>query len=229
MYNWALSQDLVDANPCQGIPAPGQEHRRDRVLSEDEIKTLWKEFTKEELSVASTFKLRLLTAQRGGEVHSIEWHDLDLEDGWWTIPSEKAKNKLTHRVPLTAPVVRIFEDLRKHQDQSKTRKNSSFVFPAPRGGGHLGSVQKAVERIRERSGIEDFTAHDLRRTAASLMTGMGIPRLVVSKILNHVEPGVTAVYDRYSYDRERSEALEAWARRLTMITSDLAIVENKEA
>ena len=58
-----------------------------------------------------------------------------------------------------------------------------------------------------------------------MMTGMGIPRLTVSKILNHVEPGVTAVYDRHSYDREKREALETWSGRLLVIISDLHGVE----
>jgi hypothetical protein len=53
------------------------------------------------------------------------------------------------------------------------------------------------------------------------MTGMGIPRLIVSKILNHVEPGVTAVYDRHSYDKEKREALQAWGRRLQLVVSEL--------
>ena len=46
------------------------------------------------------------------------------------------------------------------------------------------------------------------------MVGAGVPRLVVSKILNHVESGVTAVYDRHSYDREKRWALDFWGRRL---------------
>jgi hypothetical protein len=46
------------------------------------------------------------------------------------------------------------------------------------------------------------------------MTGMGISRLVVSKILNHVERSITAVYDRHSYDLEKRQALESWARKL---------------
>ena len=221
IYNWALSEDLVEANPCARIPAPGEEHQRDRVLSEAEIKILWKEFEKERHPVASTFKLRLITAQRGSEVHLVEWTELDLPNGWWTIPAEKSKNGLAHRVPLSVPTVRIFEELRKHQDASKTRKHSLWVFPGRRGTGHLGTVQKAIERIRERTGIKDFTAHDLRRTAASMMTGMGIPRLTVSKILNHVEPGITAVYDRHSYDKEKQEALEAWSKRLMVMVSDL--------
>jgi putative addiction module killer protein len=58
----------------------------------------------------------------------------------------------------------------------------------------MANPQKALERIHAATGIS-FRGHDLRRTAASMMTGVGIPRLTVSKILNHVEPGVAAVYE----------------------------------
>ena len=51
------------------------------------------------------------------------------------------------------------------------------------------------------------------------MTSMGTPRLVVAKILNHVETDITAFYDRHSYDREKREALDAWAERLERIVS----------
>ena len=59
------------------------------------------------------------------------------------------------------------------------------------------------------------------------MTGMGIPRLTVKKILNHVEREVTAVYDRYSYDAEKREAFEAWSKRLMLIVSDLRAVKSE--
>ena len=61
------------------------------------------------------------------------------------------------------------------------------------------------------------TPHDLRRTAASHMTGMGVPRLTVSKILNHIESGITAVYDRHSYDQEKRQALDLWGDKLSKI------------
>jgi integrase len=70
-----------------------------------------------------------------------------------------------------------------------------------------------------RSKVE-FRGHDLRRTAASLMVGAGVPRLVVSKILNHVETGVTAVYDRHSYDLEKRAALDFWRKRLESILAN---------
>jgi integrase len=93
---------------------------------------------------------------------------------------------------------------------------SEWVFPSPRAEEPVAWIQKAAQRIREASGVE-FRPHDLRRTAASRMTSTGTPRLVVSKILNHVEQGVTAVYDRHSYDAEKRKALNAWGRQLLRI------------
>ncbi|MEM8997706.1 MAG: tyrosine-type recombinase/integrase, partial [Acidobacteriota bacterium] len=81
-------------------------------------------------------------------------------------------------------------------------------------GSHLKAVTRATGRIAAAAGIDDFTAHDLRRTAASHMASLGIPRLVVSKILNHAESGVTAIYDRHSYDSEKVQALTQWGQRV---------------
>ena len=58
------------------------------------------------------------------------------------------------------------------------------------------------------------------------MTSMGIPRLTVKKILNHVERDVTATYDRHSYDQEKHRALAAWSDRLTEIIDGTATPEN---
>ena len=79
--------------------------------------------------------------------------------------------------------------------------------------------RKHGDKLLAPSVVRDLRLHDLRRTAASLMTGMGISRLTVKKILNHAERDVTAVYDRHSYDPEKRSALEAWGRRLEAIVS----------
>ena len=87
----------------------------------------------------------------------------------------------------------------------------------------MSNIQKAIKRIREATEIE-FGSHDLRRTAATQMTSNGIPRLTVKRILNHIEKDVTGIYDRYSYDAEKREALDAWSKRLTLIVSELRAV-----
>jgi integrase len=64
----------------------------------------------------------------------------------------------------------------------------------------------------------DIRGHDLRRTAASLMASGGVPRFVVSRILNHSEEkDITSVYDRYGYDAEKRAAMDFWNRQLTAI------------
>ncbi len=132
---------------------------------------------------------------------------------WWTIPAEGSKNGLAHRVPLAPQAVRILKAWRANAG------DSPWVFPSSRKNRpYIAHAQKAIERIVEASGV-DFRGHDLRRTAASLMVGAGVPRLVISKILNRVETGVTAVYDRHSYDLEKRAALDFWGKRLEQIVS----------
>ena len=77
-------------------------------------------------------------------------------------------------------------------------------------------AHRVAVHVRETAHV-DFVPHDLRRTAASHMASMGIPRLIIAKLLNHAEPGVTAVYDRHSYDQEKRQALDTWGRKVMTI------------
>jgi integrase len=215
VFNFGLQRDIVTMNPCHGLPLPARESRRDRVLSEDEMRVLWKAFEAEGALVGKSFKLRLLTAQRGGEILGMRWDHIDFGSGWWTIPAELAKNGMTHRVPLSRQAQAVLAEIRL------LNRPGPWVFPNPTKTGAMVTTQKAAERMIKATGIE-FRQHDLRRTAASYMTGIGISRLVVGKLLNHVESGVTAIYDRHSYDREKREALDAWGERLFEIVETQA-------
>ena len=214
MFNFAIERDWLDVNPCVMIKRVVKEQARDRVLSEDEVRAVWSALDQEQLMMAGLIRLRLLTAQRGGELLGAKWEEFDLASGWWTIPASRSKNKLSHRVPLSPPALRIVKEI--HELTGK----SEWVFPSPwKKCPHVHHAQKAFERLVERSGVK-FRGHDLCRTAASLMVGGGVPRLVVSKILNHVETGITAVYDRHGYDAEKRAALDFWGDRLEAIIQD---------
>ena len=213
VYNFALSRDLVEVNPCHGIERPAPERQRDRVLTPNEIRALWQALNDVDMTTAALYRLHLLTAQRGGELRSMAWRDVDLEAAWWTIPTEQSKNKLAHRVPLSPAALTLLREL-----QSRAREGNPWVFRTPSRSGHRTTAHKCTVRVRKVSAV-DFVPHDLRRTAASHMTSLGISRLVVAKILNHVERGVTAVYDRHSYDSEKRAALETWALAIQEITS----------
>ena len=212
-FNFGLGIDMVETNPCQGVSRPAKERRRDRVLSADEIRGLWESFPSHRPLTVAVIKLLLLTAQRVGEVLTMRWSDIDLDAGWWTIPAERSKNQLPHRVPLNRLAREVLAEV--NTDGS----GSPWVFPSPRTDGPQVTIKKTIRLIRQGISAE-FTPHDLRRTAASYMTRMGIPRFTVARILNHAESDVTAVYDRHSYDQEKRRALDAWGVRLEGIVAE---------
>ncbi len=217
VFNFGVRRELVETNPCAMIERPGTEKSRDRVLSADELRAVWKALDGEEAANAALFKLFLYTAQRGYELRTMRWEDVDLDGTCWTIPAERAKNGLAHRVPLAPPVVAILRELEATANESGER--SPFVFASPRArDGHRTTITKAAKRLREASGV-DFIPHDIRRTVASHLASVGVQRLTISKLLNHAERGITAVYERHSYDAEKREALNVWAARLAQIIS----------
>ncbi len=228
IFNFGVEREIVPTSPCVAIARPTREHPRERVLTAGEIRSLFGALVAEEPDSAALVKLYLLTAQRGGELRTMEWAHLDLEDGWWTIPAERTKNGLAHRVPLSPWASDILSGLHR------SRSDERWVFPVgrwhPRSlGGPRTTVQQLTRRVKARSGVE-FQPHDLRRTAASHMTSMGISRLTVQKLLNHVERGVTSVYDRHSYDAEKRAAVTAWADRLSAVVANtLDAIESRAA
>lgn len=209
IFDFGIQRGVVEYNPVHNVPIPGEERRRDRVLNEDDIRSVWAGLDPERAPIASTVKLALLTAQRRSEVLGMSWGELDLDGGWWTIPAERAKNKMAHRVPLGPQALELLRRLKEQPHDSR------HLFPGSKEE-PIANLQKPMRRIRQRTGIE-FRFHDLRRTAASHMTGIGISRLVVGKILNHAERDVTAVYDRHSYDADKRDALLRWDLRLQEI------------
>jgi integrase len=119
------------------------------------------------------------------------------------------KNKLQHRVFLCSEALDLLERLRQRPGQS------SWVFPSPRRKGRpITSINKAKDRFRAATDIPDWRPHDLRRTAVTFMRRLGVPRAAVSKVLNHVEPGVTS---RAGGEAEVGSALITWGTGLAEI------------
>ncbi len=199
LLNFACDQGLLESNPAARVKPPGIETPRDRVLSENELRTLWHRLTDLSPTMRAACRFILLTAARSGEVLSAQWHEVENDE--WVIPGSKTKNGLSHRVPLSPQALRVLPP-----------RSTGRIFPVtPR------SLSRAIQRCRTRWGIEHFTPHDLRRSAASHMARLGINRLVISKILNHTNASVTSIYDRHSYQPEMREALRKWGDALEEI------------
>ena len=100
-----------------------------------------------------------------------------------------------------------------------------YVFTTTDGEKPVTAYSRTKRRLNEFAGVTDWRLHDLRRTAASGMAKLGTPVNVLSKVLNHVSAGahggVTAIYNRYAYEDEKREALEAWGQRVTELVAQL--------
>ncbi len=227
LCNWAMERGIITISPCDNVKAPATEQSRDRVLSDDEVRLAWKAFETVGWPFGPIAQLLLLTGARRDEVGSARWSEIDLVTKTWTIAKERVKNGTAHEIPLSDAAVSILAALPRIGD-----RKDAFVFSTT-GRTAVSGFSKGKEQIdaaiAEARGdgaepLEPWVLHDLRRTCASGMAGLGIAPHVVEKILNHKSgtiKGVAAVYNRYSYATEARAALEAWAGRLdTIVTGE---------
>ncbi len=216
VYGFGISHEFVADNPAAGVKPVAKETARERVLTPEEIRQFWTalDATAMQPAMKAALRFTLVTAQGVGEVCGIEWAELSDGGTWWTIPPHKAKNGKAHRVPLSRLALEILD--------SQPRRDEGAIFWGTRSGQAVGpgKVSTALHDNLDSLGMQHFVVHDLRRTAATLMASIGVDTLVVSAILNHTPAGITQkVYERYSRDPEKKQALERWARHLQDIVS----------
>jgi integrase len=227
IFTFGTDQRLVPAaaNPVIGVKKPTKESSRDRVLTESEIRRIWDACDTQNPYVSAWFRLRLVTAQRGGELLQMRWSDVDEESHFWTIPAEFVKNAHGHRVYLNELARKVLATVPR-DDKSVWAFPKSFMGDYKHVGRRLAQSTRAniiIEGNQNTRGRDkaDIRGHDLRRTAASLMASRGVPRFVISRILNHSEEkDITSVYDRYGYDAEKKAAMDLWNRLLIAILKE---------
>jgi integrase len=206
MFNFASERDVIAFSPVFGIKKPGIEIRRERVLSNQEIKILWNSLGDSMSSML--IKFLLLTGQRTGETRQAEWSEIS--ENVWHIPPTKTKNKRANSIPLSSGALAII-------DHIKPFSKGRYLFPGKKHGsvasdqcldkdmpGH--HFQRVISKLK----WERTTVHDLRRTMRSKLSELGVVPIVAEKILNHIIPGILPVYDRYDYFNEKKEALQKW-------------------
>jgi len=219
-----------------GPRANPKERARTRVLSDDELRVIWPL-----LAYAGTFgamlKTLLLTAQRRDEVANMSWKEIG-EDRIWTIPAQRYKTKRPNHVPLSNAALAIIEAQPK-------LAGCDYIFPSRSQTPFSGfgkskaafdkAVQKALQGAAEvGTKIEpllNWTLHDLRRTAKTLMVRAGVRPDISERVLGHVIAGVEGTYDRHSYAEEKRDALEKLAaiveRILNPLPSNIETLERR--
>lgn len=228
IYNWAIATGSLEVNPTLGLKKRNASRPRDRVLSNDEIHTIWEAIeSRPKLSseIRCGLKLELLLGIRIGEVMGAQKSEIDLERRVWTVPAERTKNgKRKHVVPLSPLPASILEVALKRSGESR------WLFPSPTGhDAHVKSpsASRALLRIRNYIGVDDVGTHDLRRTLATGLGDMGVPDEVIERVMDHTPTTVTGRhYNHTKHIEPMRRALEAWAEHVQAIVEGRAPAPN---
>ncbi|MBX9671318.1 MAG: tyrosine-type recombinase/integrase [Candidatus Obscuribacterales bacterium] len=218
MFKLAQDWGLLDekaTNPASGIKA-FQEEKRDRWVNPEEIPRLVEAINNEENFYGSqAMWLYLLTGLRKAEVLTLEWEHVDLTRNEIKIPAEKSKTKRTHYVHLSAPAVKLLDELPR-QD------GNPYVIPGAKPGQHLVNIQKMWTRVRKEAKVEDVRLHDLRRTVGSWLAQSGNSLHLIGRVLNHSSQSTTAIYAHFAQDHVK-EALDNHGKQLLQIAKQVPV------
>lgn len=213
MLSWCVRRGHLELSPCQGIEVPEKRHR-ERVLTDSEIKAIWRACVEHGGPVADAMRLMILTGQRRSEISMMTWDELDLNGEVFSLDGKRTKNGLPHVVPLSSPALHIIKT---------QHKRGRYVFSTT-GKSPISGFSKVKARIAEMSGTENWRIHDFRRSLVTGMNEMEIAPHVVEAVVNHVsgeaKRGVAGVYNKAQYISAREHALNAWASHVEAIVSD---------
>jgi integrase len=237
MFRFAVDRDLIEYDPTASIRKAkigGKDVERDRVLSDEEVRTLSRLAPEAGLlpSTEAAIWIALSTCCRIGELLGARWEHINLIKGSWLIPAENSKNGKPHSITLSPFAIRQFENVRAHNG------NSAWCYPNTDDSGpvcsktvtkQLGDRQRQPDQgsMSRRSAKAQalllpggkWTPHDLRRTGATAMTALGVFPEVAERCLNHTEENkVKRTYQRHSYTNEMSEAWNRLGEHLDLAT-----------
>ncbi len=235
MINWGMREQLLTRsdNPATGMEDNlPKKKRKERVLSLEEARIVWRAAETLGYPFGPTYQLLLLTGCRPGEWSACLRQYVDIEQSLLVLPADAYKSDHVHVVPLVPRAVELLEYVLSHHHG----QSGEHIFSGTDGKKRLSGWPKAHARMMraicaisgERPGAP-WTPHDLRRTVATRIAerlGVGGEQLI-KRVLGHSDGSVTAIYNRYGYVKEMRAVLDQWAIDLTADESKVRSIRQK--
>lgn len=202
IFNFAKDGELyAGENPATRVKL-FHEEKRTRFLQPDELGKLFRALKKESNRDLCDFvNLALWTGARRGDVLSMRWVDVFLDNNRWEVPHPKSRRP--YNVALTPEAVAILRNRRKRT------KESQWVFPGSGETGHLVNLKSAWRKLLKRAKITGVRIHDLRRTLGSYQAAQGTSLQIIGKSLGHQSVQATQIYSQLNLDPIRESVMAA--------------------
>jgi integrase len=192
---------------------PPQNRKRSRILSDDELRQVWRAAAKAG-TYGAVIKLLLLTAQRRAKVLDMRWSSIS-PGGIWTIPTAPREKGNPGKLQLPKQALAVLKTIPRFA-------GNPHVFAGNDGRRHAFSLSERKKGFDRISSVDSWRLHDLRRTARSLMSRAGVMTEVAERVLGHARPAIEDTYNRHGYDREKAAALAKLANLIERIVSPRA-------
>jgi integrase len=228
LCNFAIRRSIIEASPAALTERPSAETKRERTLDDREIVLMWRAAESLVYPFSQFFRLALALGQRRDEIAGMTWDELDLSAERWTLAGARTKGGQPHAVPLSPLALRLIAECLRHGRHVLTTGRRRDAAPGAGDAPISGfSKAKAVldEKIAELAAAAGeeapppWTIHDLRRTCRTGLSSLGVLPVVAELVIGHRQQGIAAVYDLHRYDKEKRQALDAWARHLEALLS----------
>jgi integrase len=201
-FVWSMQMGLIEHNPVIGTVNPKGGKPRERTLSDTELAAIWRACKDDDHG--RIVRLMILLGARRQEVGGMRWSELDLDNGRWKLPGERSKNGKAHELPLMPAGLDIIRDVPRMVSRDQLFGGRSDI------GFCAWDLGKRT--LDERSGVREWTLHDIRRTLSTRLHDLGVAPHVVEQILNHQghRGQVGGTYNKSFYEREVTGALALW-------------------
>lgn len=205
VLNWAMAEDLVEVNVAAGIKRPTRERPVDRVLSDAELRAIWRATESLKFPARDFAKLLILSGQRRDDVRLMRWSEIDLEARTWVIPAARYKSRRAHLIPLPEAMIDILTAL-------PDRDRGGFALSLDGGEKPYSNVTKPKAVLDKAADVAGWSWHDVRRTMRTGLARLGIRDDIAERTIGHAVGGrLGQTYNLHDFADEKRRALEAWA------------------
>jgi len=195
-FNYGIKSEQLDANPAKSFGRLNEKSRKIKVLSEDELKTLFDWCKENDPLLYDIAIIAFHTGLRRGDILSLDTGDIDFKNRTIQVIMSKTNEMITK--PVNKAVYKVL----------KRKATGGWVFPSGNGSdsGHIVSIRKRFARALRATEL-DFEFRDLRANHAIHLRQSGADRYVVLRSLGHEEETVMFKHYMDLVENEEREAL----------------------
>lgn len=216
-FRFCHNRGVIEVNPLSELRTSDvavTAAMKDRVLTDDEIRIIWQALKELPSRQQIVMKFLLMTGCRSTEIRTAKWEWFNYKEKTWTVPGSEYKTGKTVRRALPDCAISMLKEHQKTSITNHVLTRSRYKGPEDDKPPAQPNIAFFSAQIIMKTGMKEWSLHDLRRTVATRLSELGAPPHVIEKLLGHQMSGVMARYNLHDYINDQHEWLKVWTDHL---------------